>query len=64
MARIELDRDRCEGHGQCVSAAPRIFELDDDGELRVLEPEVIPQLAAEAQAGADVCPVRALQILG
>jgi ferredoxin len=47
-----------------VSAAPRIFELDDDGDLRVLEPEVIPQLAAEAQAGADVCPVRALQILG
>ncbi|MET0455771.1 MAG: ferredoxin [Mycobacterium sp.] len=64
MPRIELDRDRCEGHGQCVSAAPGIFELDDDGELKVLEPEVSPKLAAEAHAGADVCPVRALQILG
>lgn len=63
MARIELDQKRCEGHGQCVSAAPRIFELDDDGELQVLEPEVTPQLADEAHAGVDVCPVRALQIL-
>lgn len=63
MAHIELDRTRCEGHGQCASAAPGFFELDDDGELQILAPEVTPQLAAEARAGVDVCPVRALKLL-
>lgn len=62
MAHIELDSDRCEGHGQCVSAASRVFELDDDGILHILLPEVTSELADEARAGVNVCPVRALQL--
>ena len=63
MARIELDRNRCEGHGMCVSAAPGLFELTDDGDLQVLDAEVSADAVSAARTAADACPVRALQIL-
>ena len=28
---VHIDRDRCEGHGQCLAAAPDLIDLDDDG---------------------------------
>jgi ferredoxin len=31
--RIEVDLDRCEAHGECVMAAPEVFELDDEDQL-------------------------------
>jgi ferredoxin len=63
MSRIELDRDRCEGHGLCEETAPEIYRLDDDGELELLVEDVPPQLQAKAEAGARVCPVAALRVL-
>jgi len=62
MARFELDRNRCEGHGMCVSVAPDIFELTDDGELQILATAVSVDRVAQARTAADACPVRALQI--
>ncbi|MFC7482551.1 ferredoxin [Luedemannella flava] len=29
--RITVDRDRCEGHGVCETAAPDLFQIDDEG---------------------------------
>jgi len=63
MAHFELDRSRCEGHGMCASVAPEIFELTDDGELRILDTEVSADHVTPARAAADACPVRALQIV-
>jgi len=31
--KVEVDLDRCEGHGICESLAPEVFELDDDDQL-------------------------------
>ncbi|MHA7665630.1 ferredoxin [Mycolicibacterium sp. HS_4_1] len=58
--KIRIDRDRCEGHGQCVAAAPTVFDLDDDGIaiLRTSEP-ITDDLPIKA---AEVCPVAALTI--
>lgn len=63
MAHFELDRNRCEGHGMCVSAAPGIFDLNEDGDLLVLDTEVTADHVAQARTAADACPVRALQIV-
>jgi ferredoxin len=63
VAHIEFDRDRCEGHGMCTNVAPGIFELTDDGQLRVLSVDVTAHHVDEARAAANVCPVRALQIV-
>jgi ferredoxin len=30
--RITVDRNACEGHGQCAAFAPDLIHLDDGGE--------------------------------
>ncbi|WEH39191.1 ferredoxin [Streptomyces sp. NBC_01218] len=61
--RIVLDRPRCEGHGLCEEAAPRLMHLDGEGEL-VLDIERIGAVdAAPAHAAVRVCPVAALRIV-
>jgi ferredoxin len=30
--RITVDRNACEGHGQCAAVAPDLFQLDDGAE--------------------------------
>lgn len=62
MARVEVDRDRCEGHGLCEQTAPAIYRLDDEGELELLMQDIPPELRAMAEAGARVCPVAALRV--
>ncbi len=60
--RIELDRPRCEGHGLCEEAAPKLMHLDDDGELVIDVADVDgPELDA-ARAAVRVCPVAALRL--
>ncbi|MEU3345186.1 ferredoxin [Streptomyces sp. NPDC006700] len=60
--RIVLDRARCEGHGLCEEAAPRLMHLDDDGELVLDREDVGGADAASANAAARVCPVAALRV--
>ncbi|MEU1705339.1 ferredoxin [Streptomyces sp. NPDC005706] len=60
--RIVLDRPRCEGHGLCEEAAPRLMHLDDAGELVLDREQVDEGDAALANAAVRVCPVAALRI--
>ncbi|MEV0593138.1 ferredoxin [Nonomuraea cavernae] len=60
--KIVLDRPRCEGHGLCEEAAPRLMHLDDDGELVLDREEIDEADAALANAAVRVCPVAALRI--
>ena len=60
--RIELDRPRCEGHGLCEEAAPKLMHLDDDGELVIDVPEVDGAELDAAKAAVRVCPVAALRL--
>jgi ferredoxin len=59
---IETDRDLCIGSGDCVDTAPNVFELDDEGKVRVIDPDgddvdVIVDAAAN-------CPVTAIFVIG
>ncbi|SFA88713.1 ferredoxin [Amycolatopsis marina] len=59
--RVQVDFDRCEGHGLCTGAAPEIFELDDSGKLHVLQ-EIVPVgQELHAKEAVRVCPVVALR---
>jgi ferredoxin len=29
--KVDIDRDRCTGHGRCYGFAPEVFEPDDEG---------------------------------
>lgn len=33
--RIEVDLGKCTGHGICESIADDVFEVDDDGSVRI-----------------------------
>jgi ferredoxin len=65
VIRVVVDRDLCQNHGQCVFAAPQVFELDDDdGELVQLQDEVGEDLRANVEEASDLCPTQAITIEG
>lgn len=57
--RIDVDQERCEGHGQCAEKAPGVYALDDDGYVQLLASEDLEA----ALAGARSCPVAALKVV-
>ena len=64
MIKVVVDRDLCQDHGQCVFAAPQVFELDEEGKLVVLQEEVDESLRANVEEAADVCPTQAITLEG
>jgi ferredoxin len=61
--KIEIDQEKCVGAGQCVLAAPDVFDQrDDDGIVELLD-EVPPegQWTASREA-AQLCPAAAITI--
>jgi len=59
---IQVNLAACEGHGLCAQVSPGLYEVDDEGYVRVRASEITPELEAAATAGARVCPVAALKI--
>lgn len=60
--KVEVNRDKCEGHGLCEQVAPDVYHLDEEGELVVLHEELSPELESDARSGARSCPVAALLV--
>jgi ferredoxin len=60
--RIEVNLAACEGHGLCAQVAPDVYEVDDEGYVRLRVDEISPAIEASAAAGARVCPVAALRV--
>ncbi len=59
---ISINLSACEGHGLCQQAAPEVYELDEEGYVRLRHDEIDEALSAAAEAGARVCPVAALTV--
>ncbi len=61
---ITVDYNLCEGHGQCLLAAPDVFDLPDGAEqVVVLEPDP-PEADRECVIrAAAMCPAQAIRIL-
>ncbi|MET1003425.1 MAG: ferredoxin [Acidimicrobiia bacterium] len=60
--KVTLDRSACTGHGRCYALGPDVFEADDDGYGVVLVADVPPELQAQALAGQENCPERAISV--
>ena len=61
--KIRIIDGLCEGHGQCVPAAPEVFALgDDDEEVRVLIDELPDTLGASVKRAGRLCPTRAIVV--
>lgn len=62
--RVEANRDRCAGHGQCLLAAPTVFDVDETTlKVIVLDPEPVEDLRSAVQRAVSICPMGALEIV-
>ncbi len=60
--RIEVDRALCIGSGDCVDAAPDVFQLDGEDKAVVVDPDGAP--VDEVLEAAGNCPVSAIFVIG
>jgi ferredoxin len=60
--RTDIDGEHCVGHGMCHLYAPDVYDQDEDGHGVVRFPVVPESLRADARAGAEACPQRAITI--
>jgi ferredoxin len=60
--QIEVDRALCIGSGDCVDAAPDVFQLDAEDKAVVVDPDGAP--LDEVLEAAGNCPVAAIFVIG
>jgi ferredoxin len=61
--RVIVDLDVCQAHGDCVVAAPEVFDLgEEDDVVTVLNPERGDELRSMVERAALDCPVTAIRI--
>ena len=61
---VTADYTLCEGHGQCLLAAPNVFDLPDGSEQVVITDAHPPATEYEAVVrAAAMCPAQALRVL-
>jgi ferredoxin len=58
--RIRIDRGLCVGFGDCVTAAPGAFQLDDESIVIFVAPEAVDR--AQLLEACRACPVDALTV--
>ena len=63
--KITVDFDHCEVHGDCVVAAPEVFDIgDDDDVVQLLDAEPAEELRAKVETAVKMCPVAAIKLAG
>jgi ferredoxin len=60
--KITVDFDRCQSNALCMSAAPEIFEVRDDGFLYILIEEPGEEYRAKVDEAAMLCPTQAITV--
>ena len=62
--RVELDEPKCVASGQCVMAAPEVFDQrDDDGVAILLHEHPAPEYHEEVREAAAICPAAAIRLI-
>jgi ferredoxin len=57
--KVHVDMDLCQNYGQCVFAAPDVFQLDDNGQL-MYEPHPDESTQGAVSEAVEVCPMQAI----
>jgi ferredoxin len=60
--RIEADVKRCQAYANCLSAAPDLFDLGENGLVEVLVEEPAPERMPAARKAEKLCPVAAISL--
>jgi ferredoxin len=62
--RIQLDEAKCVAAGQCVQAAPELFDQDDDGIVTLVgeRPVLAESEVSAVRQAVRLCPTRAITL--
>ncbi|MGW0573558.1 ferredoxin [Streptomyces tauricus] len=61
---VELDEPKCVAAGQCVVAAPEVFDQrDEDGVAVLLDNRPAPALFNAVREAAALCPAAAIRMV-
>lgn len=62
--KVQIDSQRCQGHGRCYDLAPGLFTEDYEGYGQVLSDGAVPTDAEpDAHRAAANCPEQAIELL-
>jgi ferredoxin len=61
--RVEVDLDKCTGHGICESIAEDVFEVQDDGTVHIDEADRPDSDRERMQQAVTQCPAAALRLV-
>jgi ferredoxin len=61
--RVEVDLEKCTGHGICESIAEDVFEVQDDGTVHIDGDERPDSDRTRMQQAVTQCPAAALRLI-
>jgi len=61
--RVEVDQPKCVASGQCVLAAPEVFDQDDDGIAVLLDATPGPEHEDAVRESVAICPAAAIRLV-
>ena len=65
MDKVTVDQDKCCGSGQCVLAAPEVFDQrEEDGIVILLDADPQEHLMPKVREAATICPAAAIALEG
>ncbi len=62
MPRVIADAGLCQGYANCIMDAGEVFDLDEDGLVVVLKPEISEAERVQVETAIANCPVSALSL--
>lgn len=60
--KVIVDFDTCMTNGECVLAAPEVFQLNSDAVLEVLDEHPDESLREQVEHAVLACPTQAIRI--
>jgi ferredoxin len=60
--KVIVDLTLCDLHGLCVETAPEVFEIADDGALRVLNETPPESMRGRVEKAVRECPTAAITL--
>lgn len=62
--RVEVDLDKCTGHGICEAIAEDVFEVTDEGVVEIHGNQRPESDRERMQQAVTQCPAAALRLMG
>lgn len=60
---VVVDWEKCSGLGACEAEAPGVFEVQDDGNLKLLKENPSAEEIEAVQGAVEACPTEALSLV-